>query len=434
MELLINGLVALLHLLAVALALYTIRISGRALAWLLLCAAFLLMAVRQVLEYLVAVGALETTAKHYAQDWLRPAVSLLIVAGIYHVRKIFVARTQAEKALAESEEKFHVIASAAHDAVVLIDAEGRIEVWNAAAEKIFGYSPAEALGQPMHELIVPERFRVEAGRGFGQFMESGQGPVIGKILELPAMRKGGSEFPSQHSISAVKVNGRWHAIGLIQDVTERKQAEDRIRAALAEKEVLLREIHHRVKSNMQVITSLLNIEIGRIADAGVVEALRESQHRIEVMAMVHEKLYRSADLARLNAKAYIEELTRSLFSAYRTGGANISLLLEVEQAEIGIDAAIPCGLVINELVSNALKHAFPEGRAGEVRVSLRPEGERGVLLTVADDGVGMPGDFDWRKAETLGLRLVQNLVEQQLQGRIELERARGTEWRIRFGG
>lgn len=261
LDLHIHGFSIALQLLAAALALYTIRLSGGAPAWILLSIAFLLQAVRRGLDHLAAHGFLSMTAYHAWSDVAGLAVSMLILAGVYHMRKVFIARTQAEKALAEAEEKFRTIVSSTRDAVMTIDGDGRILSWNPAAERLFGYAAEEALGQPIHDLIIPQRFRADAMRGFGCFRESGEGPAIGKALELAGLRKDGSEFSTQHSISAVRVGGKWHAIGIVQDISERKRIEAELQrhrdhleelvqsrtAELAESNRLLRENEARLR-------------------------------------------------------------------------------------------------------------------------------------------------------------------------------------------
>ena len=218
---------------------------------------------------------------------------------------------------------------------------------------------------------------------------------------------------------------------LEQSQIERKRMEEQIKASLREKEMLLREIHHRVKNNMQLISSLLRLQSGYIKDKKYIEMLKESQNRIRSMAFIHEKLYQSKDLANIDFNGYIKNLADDLFRSY---GASISIALktDIEGVSLEIDTAIPCGLIINELVSNSLKHAFPEDREGEIKIALRRTDRNEVELVVSDDGIGIPEDLDFRNTESLGLQLVTSLAESQLQGKTELNRAKGTEFRIKF--
>jgi len=203
-------------------------------------------------------------------------------------------------------------------------------------------------------------------------------------------------------------------------------------ASLKEKEVLLREIHHRVKNNMQVISSLLKLQSRNVKDEQQIEMLKESQNRIKAMALIHEKLYRSKDLANIDFNDYIKNLVNDLFISYKVSTGKITMKMNIEAVSFGIDTAIPCGLIVNELVSNSLKYAFPKGKDGEIKISLRTLEEGDIELIVSDDGIGVPKDLDFRNTESLGLRLITNLTEKQLQGKVELNRNKGTEFQIKF--
>ena len=193
---------------------------------------------------------------------------------------------------------------------------------------------------------------------------------------------------------------------------ERKYAQRKTEAALVEKEVLLREVHHRVKNNLQVISSLLNLQAGLLNDERVVEMLRDSQNRVRSMALVHEQLHRSKDLSRIHFGDYVRNLTASLFSAYGVRSNKVALRLEIDNVFLPIDTAIPCGLIIHELVSNSLRHAFPGERGGNVRISLREDAAGRKILNVEDDGVGWPADTGVEQRKSLGLRLVGILADQ----------------------
>ncbi|MBW2204116.1 MAG: GAF domain-containing protein [Deltaproteobacteria bacterium] len=213
---------------------------------------------------------------------------------------------------------------------------------------------------------------------------------------------------------------------------ERKLAEERVKTSLEEKEVLLREIHHRVKNNMQVITSLLRLQSDTINDQQYADMFRESQERIRSMALIHETLYQSEDFANIDFDGYLRTLINSLFISYGASPDKISLKIETNDLSLELDYAIPCGLIINELVSNSLKYAFPEDRKGEISVTLRSITENEVELTVSDNGIGIPDELDLGTIESVGLDLVKVLAEHQLEGKIELKRTGGTSFSIRF--
>jgi len=243
---------------------------------------------------------------------------------------------------------------------------------------------------------------------------------------------------------------------LEKEITIRRHAEVQIEASLKEKEVLLKEIHHRVKNNMQIISSLIKAQAENVKEERYVEMFDDCQNRIKAMSLIHEKLYRSEDLANIKLNDYVKDLVDELFRSYRTSTARIKLKMNLDDITIGIETSIPCGLIINELISNTLKYAFPEDREGEIEISLRriadfaclparqglqnadlkpevrnPKSEM-LELIFSDNGVGIPEDIDFRNTESLGLRLIFNLSVHQLDGKVELDRSNGTEFRIVF--
>ena len=215
--------------------------------------------------------------------------------------------------------------------------------------------------------------------------------------------------------------------GVAFDITETKKAAEIVKSSLREKELLLKEIHHRVKNNLQITSSLLRLQAAKIPDAAVRQVLRESQDRIRSMALVHEMLYRSQDLARVDFPQYVRALVPQLFRSYNPGG-RIRYRVEIDEIVFGVDLAVPCGLIINELVANALKHAFPGDRRGEICVRMKLEQDR-YRLSVEDDGIGFPAGLDVSQTGTLGLQLVRTLTE-QIGGRLQEKTGQGTAFVI----
>jgi two-component sensor histidine kinase len=218
-----------------------------------------------------------------------------------------------------------------------------------------------------------------------------------------------------------------------REIAQRMQVEEELKASLREKEALLQEIHHRVKNNLQVICSLLNLQSRSIEDQDTLQMFKESQDRVRSMALIHEKLYRSEDMARVDFGDYLRNLTSHLVRSYRDGSNRVRLTISADGIPLTIEKAVPCGLITNELISNALKHAFPDGRAGEIHVDFRAEGDQRLTLSVADNGVGLPADMDFNAAETLGLQLIRVLTS-QLGGTAELQSSpdSGTKASITF--
>ena len=339
-------------------------------------------------------------------------------------------RKRAEEAVKRSEARFGGIVRISEDAIISIDDEQKITLFNEGAEKIFGYTLDEVIGKKI-DMLIPARFGSVHDSYIKNF--SGSPDALRAMNErgsLFGLRKDGTEFPAEASISKFEVGGEKVLTVRLRDITERKRNEEQIRNSLEEKEILLKEIHHRVKNNLQVVSSLLSLQSGYPRVESVRELFLESQNRVKSMALIHEKLYQSADFSNIDFADYIESLARNLFHSYAANPEQIRLTIEVD-VELDIDHAIPCGLIVNELLSNSLKHAFPEDRAGTVLLRFHQQDHQFVLL-FADDGIGLPADMDFRNTESLGLQLVTTLTS-QIGGTIEhLPADVGTTFQISF--
>jgi len=214
------------------------------------------------------------------------------------------------------------------------------------------------------------------------------------------------------------------------EIAQRRSAEEAVRHS-REKEVLLQEIHHRVKNNLQIITSLLRMQSRAVQDPAFSDALRECQNRVAAMALIHDKLYRARDLARVSFPEYVRDLTNNILTSYALPARSVLVKLDVDDLSLSLDSAVPCGLILNELMSNCLKHAFPLGHSGTVYVSFHAEGADELCLAVQDDGVGMPAEVDLERTSSLGWRLIRALA-QQLGGVVQCQTAGGTLVEIRF--
>jgi two-component sensor histidine kinase len=220
----------------------------------------------------------------------------------------------------------------------------------------------------------------------------------------------------------------------IPSFLERKTIEEKIKASLTEKEVLVKEVHHRVKNNLQIVSSLLSLQADSIKDAQARDKYLESIGRIKSMAIIHEQLYRSKNLSKINAEEYFSELVRFIAETYNVNKkVKVNLKIRVRDKFIDIDKAIPCGIIINELLSNAFKHAFPDNRAGEVNIELRSvvNPNHNCRLTISDNGIGIKGKINFNNPKTLGLQLINSLAE-QLDGKLEVKRDKGTCFTIFF--
>lgn len=221
-------------------------------------------------------------------------------------------------------------------------------------------------------------------------------------------------------------------VNIVTLKVEQIRAQEKIRASLREKEVLLQEIHHRVKNNMQIISSLINLQSSNIKEEPALKTFKSTQNRIKSMALIHERLYESKNFSRVDFSEYVQSLTNYLFHSYGIPVGSMRIKIDIENVFLDINTAIPCGLIINELVSNSLKHGFSGGKIGEIRVSMHPLNKNEVELIVSDNGIGIPADMDFRNPESLGLHLVTILAKDQLHGDIKLERTKGTSFRMKL--
>jgi len=328
---------------------------------------------------------------------------------------------QAESALRSSLATNRALLNAIPDLMFRISKDGTFVNFKAAKDKNLLVSSSECLGKNLievlpHEVATPIMDCVEQALSTGDL----------QILEFQLLVNNNLlDYEARIVVSAEN-----EVMAIMRDVTERKRADKQIKASLKEKEVLLKEIHHRVKNNLQIISSLLKLQSRHTNNSQTLEMFKESQSRIQTMALIHEKLYQSNDLSRVNFAEYIRNLVANLFRSYELNLSQIKSVINVEDIFLEIDVAVPCGLMLNELVSNSLKYAFPDG-TGEIKIQLHADNERDLALIVSDNGVGFPKDLDWQNLKSLGLQLVNNLVE-QLGGTVQLHRNSGTEFRITF--
>ena len=253
--------------------------------------------------------------------------------------------------------------------------------------------------------------------------------ILSVTVENAIKRKKAEEIIKKQTAEVMIANKQ-----LQIEITERKKMENRIKASLEEKEVLLKEIHHRVKNNMQVIYGLLNVQCDYIRNKQCIDILRGCQNQIMSMALVHKILYRSKDLTHIDLQDYISRLANKLLQSYGINNGKVTFKINAENVPLGVNTTIPCGLIINELVSNSLKHAFPGKKEGKIQITLCSIDKNLFELVINDNGIGIPEDIDIKNTETLGIKMVVVFVEDMLQGTIELIRDKGTEFRIKFKG
>jgi PAS domain S-box-containing protein len=336
-----------------------------------------------------------------------------------------------QRELLQSEGRLAQLIASAMDAIITVDGDQRIVEFNAAAEQMFRCPAADALGHPL-DRFLPARFRAAHREHLRTFGRTGTTTRrMGALGVVYGQRADGEEFPIEAAISQSLVGGQPFLTAIVRDVTERQRAEVQQQRALREKELLQQEVHHRVKNNLQIIASLLDLQAELVEDPRMRTALQESQQRIHTMALLHESLQEGAELARVYAPEYLSRLCTQLYQVYGAPTDRLALRVAADPVWLEVPTAIPCGLILQELLSNAFKHGFLGGQAGTITVSLQvtPAGE--AVLTVRDMGVGFSEGLEFRQTESLGLQLTVLLTE-QLGGTIRLERGQGTQWTLTF--
>jgi PAS domain S-box-containing protein len=348
--------------------------------------------------------------------------------GYRGVDRDITERKLTEETLRESEGKFRVLAETSMAGIALYQGENYVYS-NPATARIFGCTVEELLKMKFWDWAHEDFKETVRNRGLARL----RGEPAPTQYECRIATKGEEERWVIVSVGCIEYMGKPAGIVTFIDITETKRAEEQLRASLSEKEILLKEIHHRVKNNLQVICTLLELQSDYIVDDRSRKFFMESQDRIRSMALVHEKLYQSKDFSCIDFAGYINSLTNHLYRSYVTNPELISLSAEVGNVTLGIDEAIPCGLIINELVSNSLKYAFPDGRKGDITVRFHADDQGLITLTVADNGAGFPAGLNFRETDSLGLQLV-NMLTTQLRGDIDLLTDQGTSFTIHFKG
>lgn len=337
-----------------------------------------------------------------------------------------LALTGAEQALQEKIERYRLLFELAPVAIV-VAVDGKLAFADARAATILGAANArELVGVPVAQFVHSEYKEQFKNRSRLLLKERKVAP----LAEQTWVRLDGKTIDVEAVSVPFTYKGKPAAQTVFADITQRKRAEAQIEASLKEKEILLREIHHRVKNNLQVISSLLRFHSRHVEDRGFGEVFRDFDSRIRSMALIHEHLYGAGELSRVDFRSYLGRVARQLFHSHGDTG-KVRFSITSDRISLSVDTAIPCGLILNELVSNSLRHAFPGDLAGEIRVDFRAVGNDEFVLTVSDDGIGLPRHLDPKHCESLGFQLVLALAK-QLRAEVGVSREKGTELRFRF--
>lgn len=375
---------------------------------------------------------------------------------------------EAEESLRRSEDRYRQAIDNSPNPIFSTDKNGRIFSWNSACSEFLQYGE-QVIGQSISMLLEDKneyaattdilkntfeeetvhnleltyirpdgRERVTATRVYPVFDDTGSveramfinTDITRRRLVERALKRARARL--EQRVIAQTADLRAANEKLIMEIEDHKQAEQRVQTALQEKESLLRELYHRTKNNMQVISSLLSLRSLQIKDKEAVHVIEDIQNRIMAMALVHQKLYQSKDLSRINLKEYVEELATKLLESYGVSKKQIRLDFNTEPVSVSVDTAVPFGLVLNEIITNSVRHAFPDGREGEIKIDLHRTEEGGINTEITDDGIGITGGDSFEGGNSLGLQLIRNLVEKQLHGKIFFVPAKGVGLHIDF--
>lgn len=327
----------------------------------------------------------------------------------------------------QSEQQFRMLIEALPDIVLTVDRDGRYLKVLAQRNSLLAAPPSELEGKLIHDSL-PREIADQCLAIIQETFDSREGQVVEYELDVI----GGHKWFEGRTSPLLEPDGAIRKVlWIARDVTERKQAEEEIKAALAEKEILLKEIYHRVNNNLQIIISLLKLQAGYIADRETRELFQQNRNRITSMAIIHEMLYQAENLANIDFPRYVRKLADYLCYQYSVNPAAIRLEQDIEGIRLNLNTAIPCGLIVNELLSNCLSHCFPEGTEGIIRITMRRSATNEIKLTIENNGISFPEDLSAQDPPSFGLELIHTLAR-QLGGELEIQRGEWTVFRITF--
>ena len=366
----------------------------------------------------------DTTIVPFLDEKGKPYQYLAIRSDITY-RKI--AEENLEKSLKEISDYQYAIDESS--IVSISDKDGIIKHVNENTCRISKYSEEELIGQN-HRIF-------NSGYHSKEFFGELWGSVMkGNVWrgEIKNKAKDGTFFWVDTTVVPFLDENKkpYQFVAIKFDITARVESENIITSALREKEVLLRELYHRTKNNMQVISSMLNLKAATLHDAKMIEILEDMGNRIKTMAMVHQKLYQSQNLSSVDLKEYINDISALLISSYSSDSEKVKLRLDLESIFVSIDTAIPCGLIVNEIITNSLKHAFPGDRTGEILVKLSRTEDGMIEMVISDNGVGIPEEYDIEAGDTLGIQVFKSIAQDQMNGDIQFDTTNGVKFRIKF--
>jgi len=344
--------------------------------------------------------------------------------------EIALYNNDVRRRLRDSEELWHSLVKEIQEGIILADQASNIFFWNRGAENIFKYSAKEATGKPL-AFLLPEAIRESYQKEINQLITSGRSSLAGKRIESVGLRKDWSKFPLEFYLTSWKLKDQLFLICIVRDITDLKRTEDGIKASLKEKEMLLDELQTQVKNNLEVIYNLLKLQFDYLENRKALAASKKSADYAKFVALMKEKLYQTKPIGRIDFANYMRNMASRLFGAYGISPKDIKLKINIEEIILDIQTATACGLIASELLSNAVKYAFPEEKRGEVDIDFHRDKENRYAMVIKDNGVGFPKDLNFRRPGSIGLQIVNDLVS-QLKGTLQLDRRGGTKFKLTF--
>jgi PAS domain S-box-containing protein len=346
------------------------------------------------------------------------------------MNKMVNSKLDADARIFTSEQRLRLQREQSPLGYIEYDLDFTIVYWNPSAERIFGYSKEEMLGKGLDAMLPPELLD-PVSTVFKQMMEGTLDDINGiKNINKNITKSGKQIICEWYNKCLTDKSGTvLGIIALVNDITERKAVEDQLVRSLDEKQVLIKEVHHRVKNNMAIISSFISLQSMNIKDDSIQSMLQSTENRVSAMALIHEYLYKSENLKDINVKKYIDELIKMLLSSYDYCESDLSTKVEIVQLKLELDMLIPLGMLINEIISNALKHAFNDIESPELFISLNRNNQNGIFLTIRDNGIGIPHEDELLESDSIGFLLINSLVD-QIHGKLTICRDSGTEYVI----
>ncbi len=327
-----------------------------------------------------------------------------------------------------AEKMLRLAVEASPSGMIMSDSDGLIVMVNTTTETLFGYSRTELTNRPI-EMLIPKSHRQHHPQLRKNYLEQSSARAMGHGRDLYGLHKNGREFPVEIGLNPIQTPHGLMILASVIDITQRKHHEEQLKAALKEKDLLLSEIHHRVKNNLQILDSLLSMQSDRSVNDAAIAVLKESQNRIKSMAMIHQVLYESTDFSRVDFSAITESLVSNLSASYALDPSSVRIAIDSDHVLLPINISIPLGLIVNELCTNAMKYAFGQNHQGNIQIALKYVGNDHLRVIVSDDGMGLPDELDIDIAPTLGLQLV-TLLSEQISAELTIKRKNPTRFTL----